>query len=624
MTKTAAAGAARMFPVATDYGRFSGQKQEAGHSAERQLSLADAWSQRTGIPIDLSLFDEAASGWGVKGRRRLEDDTYDLARYLKLIEAGRVQPGDYLLLDNFDRLSRDKEVRATHLLTSILVAGVKVVQLAPDELLLTEDSDMFTVFRAVMELARGHSESERKHQVCSASYAGNRVGAATCHCGHPWHGGQCQTAGCSCGEFVAQQSYQGNLPAWLRREGEGKGARHRRIVPVPGRVATVRSIFLWAAQGLSDGDIARRLIAESVPPFGARKPRLDAKTGKQARTRTGRLRWQAEGGALGSGKWNRAYVAKILADRAAMGELKTKTGEVVPIPPAVTEEEWLAAQSGRADRRDRHGRKPAVGPEPLFASLLIEAGTGLPYYLHTDRRSGRVQRLLCPYDQKGGTRQRGRFPESVFEAAVTACLDEIDPAEVTGTVGPDQVALLNGRLGQIGAQLDELKEQAKECTKVPKTLVKAMVELEEEAERLEEERRQAQKAAAQPLSETWGQAKSLLGMLDTAEKRLRFRSLLRQMVEEIRLLVVPRGWDRVAAVQMHFRGSEEPRSWLIVYRPAITSDGRRARWRRAADAQDVSVVRDLRPAGTPLDLRRPEHVAALRKQLETMDLSGVQ
>jgi hypothetical protein len=619
-----------MFPVAFDLLRFSGMEQEKGDSTRRQDSLADRWSKRTGIPIDLTLVDEGASGWGEKGARRWQrnkagqrDDSYALAQFLKLIESGRVQPGDYLLLENLDRLSREKEVPATHLLTSILMAGVKVVQLAPHELELTADSDMFTIFRAVMELSRGHGESQRKHQVCSASYANNREGATACECGHRYHRGPCPADGCGCQEFVCQEFYQGSLPAWVRREGKGKGARKRRLVLITERAAVVRRIFLWAAAGMSCGDVVRKLIADKVPPFGNRKPRLDPKTGKQTRSRTGMLRWQKDGDNLGAGHWTRSYVAGIINDRAAVGELATRTGEVIPIPAAITEEEWLAAQSGSADRRKRHGRKPAAGPEALFSSLLTDAQSGHPYYARTLREDGYTWRVLVRFDPREKAYRGGSFPEPIFEQAILSCLEEIDPAEVTGRDGPDQVAVLNGRIEHVRARLAELEEQGKECEKLPKRLVKMMAELEDEEAALEEERRQAQQAAAHPLSETWGQAQSLLGVLDTAEKRLRLRALLRQMVEEIRLLVVPRGWDRVAAVQMRFRGSDQVRSYLIVYRKGVMPNGRKAQRRKAEKGTDLWAVRSLADVHKPgdLDLRQRQDAAALEQKLLALDLA---
>ena len=90
-----------MLPIAIDYTRFSSPAQAAGDSRRRQKSLADAWSDRTGIPIDLRLADEGVSG---RLAARRTDDRYELARLLKCVESGRIQPGDYLLLENLDRL----------------------------------------------------------------------------------------------------------------------------------------------------------------------------------------------------------------------------------------------------------------------------------------------------------------------------------------------------------------------------------------------------------------------------------------------------------------------------------------------------------------------------------------
>ena len=60
-----------MFPIAIDFGRFSGRSQEFGDSKRRQKSLADAWAERTGIPIDLRLCEEGVSGFQRQKRRSL-------------------------------------------------------------------------------------------------------------------------------------------------------------------------------------------------------------------------------------------------------------------------------------------------------------------------------------------------------------------------------------------------------------------------------------------------------------------------------------------------------------------------------------------------------------------------
>jgi hypothetical protein len=591
-----------MFPVAVDYGRFSATIQELGTSKDRQKSLSDAWTERTGVPIDKRLFDEGVSGYKNQRRRLEKDDLFDLARFLKMVESGEVQPGDYLLLENFDRLSRDKEVKATHLLTRILVKGVKVVQLAPYELELSENSDMFAVFRAVLELSRGHGESERKHQTVSASFANNRLAAAR-----------------------KAETYQGALPKWLRREGRGKGAKYRRVALVEDRAAVVRQIYRWAIDGWGFTRIARRLNAEGVQPFGARKPRIDPETGQQARTRRGRLRWEKDGEQIGAGEWTRPYVVKIIRDRAAMGELKTRTGDLLPIPAAVTEEDWLAAQAGRRDRNNHRGRNRTAGPENLWQGMLTDAISSDGIYEISRQKAGYgTWRVLINARGNTGEAEARSFPAAAFEAAVLACLKEIRPEEITKHGEPDQVSVLaervetlRNKIARQAAEIDASDEPA------PRSILQMLSRWEAEAGRLEEERRQAEQEAAHPLSEAWGQAKSLLDLVKTAEQRLRLRSLLRRVVEEIRVLIVPRGWDRVAAVQMRFKGSDQVRSYIVAFRKDVMPDGRKASRVKRERGEDIVCYRSVRK-GAALDLRGPAHVRAAQKKLLDLDLARFQ
>src|SRR5205085_1143569 len=140
-------------PTAYSYLRFSSGKQDQGDSVRRQTALRDGWLARyPGVPLDASLTLHDLGRSAYTGSHRSNPDRHALALFLKCIETGRVRPGDYLLLENLDRLTREELVPAMHLLTGILMAGVRVVQLAPSELVLTDKSDMGTVMLAVVEL----------------------------------------------------------------------------------------------------------------------------------------------------------------------------------------------------------------------------------------------------------------------------------------------------------------------------------------------------------------------------------------------------------------------------------------------------------------------------------------
>lgn len=576
-------------PVAIDYLRFSGVRQELGDSRRRQRGLSDAWSERTGVPIDLSLADEGVSG--LKGLNHSDPERYALAQFLELIEQGRVLPGDYLLLENFDRLSREEEVPATHLLTSILMAGVRVVQLAPHELEMTAKSDMFAIFRAVMELGRGHGESERKHQTVSAAYAANREAAA-----------------------AGQVNYHGCIPAWIRRLGAGKPASARPLALDDQKAVAVKYIFRLASEGLGYTAITRRLQAEQVPPFCARTPRLDPETGEPLRGRGGRVRYQMEGVKYGNGIWTRPYVVSIIRGREAVGELTTKTGQILPIPAAITEDEWLAAQAGRAERNKHRGRSREKGPVNLFQGMLTDALTGDSYFAITRQGRGRQWRVIVNSGAKDGGKTGVSFPEPTFEAGILAALEEVDSESVVTPGGPDQVELLGGRIAVLQGRIAEQEAEIRANGAAPKAVLRVLAGWEEEVERLEQEQREARQAAIHPISDSWQQGKSLLRCVETPENRLRLRSILRRIVESIHVLIVPRGWDRLAAVQMRFKESPDPRSFLIHHGKARVSRSKRE------TGVDRWSVRTLREA-VGLDLRCPADSEALRQALEAMDLA---
>src|SRR5262249_50827868 len=122
---------------------------------------------------------------------------------------------------------------------------------------------------------------------------------------------------------------------------------------------------------------------------------------------------------------------------------------------------------------------------------------------------------------------------------------------------------------------------------------------------------EAQEKAAHPLSETWGEAKTLIEALDTApdpeDARLRLRTALRRIVENILVLIVPNGQDRVCRAQFNFKGSNEFRIFTIFHRPPRSNGKQRkeGRWRwfatprlKPKTEQDISDLIDYFYAST--------------------------
>jgi hypothetical protein len=158
---------------AYSYIRFSHDYQSDGDSVRRQTTDSEDWCQRSGAELDetITLRDLGKSAFK-QGKRRaskedeemaefiapedlVNEDRRALAGFLWLIKQRRIRRGAYLIIENLDRLSRDQIVPATNLLTSILLAGVKVVQLRPVEQILT---DIRLVFRTYQQAGK-HSWS---------------------------------------------------------------------------------------------------------------------------------------------------------------------------------------------------------------------------------------------------------------------------------------------------------------------------------------------------------------------------------------------------------------------------------------------------------------------------------
>jgi hypothetical protein len=238
----------------------------------------------------------------------------------------------------------------------------------------------------------------------------------------------------------------------------------------------------------------------------------------------------------------------------------------------------------------------------------------------TDRGGSRRRVLVNNAGAEGRSPYRS-FPAEVFEDAVFAYLKEIDPHEIlNGDQGPDETQALGQRQAAVEAELAEATAFM-EVNGFSKTIGKRVATLEAEHAELTKKLTAAREKAAHPLSETWGETKTLLVALRTAkdkeEARLRLRSALRRIISEIRILVVPVGRDRLCAVQVWFARGEHAgrqRSYLIVNRPPKANARARTEggwWCRS--------LAGMHRCGD-LDLRRREDAAALEAELLALDL----
>jgi DNA invertase Pin-like site-specific DNA recombinase len=597
-------------PLAYSYARFSSKKQGKGSSLHRQTQdtvageSPESWCERNKVTLDTTLVFRDLGRSAYRGQKQRE-----LLAFIDMVKSKRIRPGSYLLVEKVDRITRRGLDEGSDLLKTILRAGVSIVTLSNGKVYGPD---------AVKGLMKGWLELEMHLEAAheySLSLSG-RVRAA-------WEAKRKKLR-----ERLAEGKkvlLSAKMPPWLAAVGKGD---ERRAVLVPAKAATVQRIFDMAAAGVGLTRIVRTLKGDGTPPL--------------------------------NGGWSRIWVRRLLTDRATLGEFQPTAGGKPdgPVaenyyPAVVTPEVFYKARAGLGDRKLRYAPR---GPDVpcLFSGLLKDArgvgpdGKPVSYVIagrvEKTRRlvkgkmrrvgEGKAHRVLMSAADvgtrggKGGPGTGGMassFPLDVFEAAVLAMLKEVDPNEVIPPNGEEnEVLTLSGELAAVEGRIAELEAALAGDGDVT-ALVRALRQLEARGKDVAGRLAEARLRAASPALEAWGEAKTLLDVIDQAadpeEARLRLRAVLRRFIDVVYLLVVPRGRDRLAAVQVFFV-DDGHRNYLIHYSPPKSNGKYRTEGAWSAASLPPAVTR-----GLELDLRRRDHARDLAEALLAADigsLSGIE
>ena len=304
-------------PRAFSYVRFSRIEQKNGDSRRRQREGVIALAAKLGLEIDDSLqyTDE-----GVSGYRGQHTETGQLGVFLGAIKEGFVKPGDYLFIENLDRLSRQTATDAMTLLNEICRTGVIVATVTDGRIYSRETliEDPTALLIAVISFMRANDESRVKAGRLRSAWANKRAG-------------------------MKDKPLTGRTPAWIKIVDGGLALRDDRS-------AIVKNIYDWYSAGMGQHSIAEKLNNEGVATWGS---------GKQSAAR-----------------WHTSYIVKILDSRAVIGEFTPHTleydgtkkrREPLPaiknyFPPAIDEETFSRVRELR-DGNKANGRK---GKQPLL------------------------------------------------------------------------------------------------------------------------------------------------------------------------------------------------------------------------------------------------------------------
>jgi DNA invertase Pin-like site-specific DNA recombinase len=244
---------------AYSYIRFSTPKQAEGDSFRRQTELSEEYALKQGLVFDrsLNLHDKGLSAFSGDNRTKGA-----LAVFLKAVENGIVKRGSYLLIESFDRLSRDTLSAQMTLFMALVNAGITVITLTDEQVYSKEtiDKDISRLMLSLVIMMRSHEESLMKSRRLVATWEQKRQGASV-------------------------EKLTSLCPHWLELNPDRKSFR-----VLDDRVKIVRRIFQMCMDGIGQGTIAKTLNKEGVAAWGR-----------------------------GNG-WHPSYVQRLLGNPAVIGE----------------------------------------------------------------------------------------------------------------------------------------------------------------------------------------------------------------------------------------------------------------------------------------------------------------
>lgn len=146
------------------YVRFSHKKQELGTSFARQSDIQH-FVEKHNLIVDTKLEDLGVSAFRGKNSQKGQ-----LGDFIDLVENGLIEENSILLIENFDRLSRQKVIKSTQIFINLLNRGVDIAVLDTGKIYSKNTLLSSDFFIAVIEFERANAESSRKSDFTSSAW----------------------------------------------------------------------------------------------------------------------------------------------------------------------------------------------------------------------------------------------------------------------------------------------------------------------------------------------------------------------------------------------------------------------------------------------------------------------
>lgn len=399
---------------------MSTEEQLRGDSLRRQLKYSEDYAKANGLTLT-TIHDHGKSGF-----TGANQEFGRLRSFLDLARDRQIEAGSYLLIESFDRLTRQNVSKAVPLLLEIIGCGITVVTLSTGQVY-SQDSvnrDPTSLLVALVIMMRAHDESAEKSRRLKRRWEQNRERARE---------GLPVTA---------------RIPAWLSLSKD-----RSTISLISERADIVCRIFELTRDGMGAFSVARLLNAEGIPAWGAPK-----RGGKRDST------------------WYESYVKKLLHGRTVLGEYQphivvreegkatpTRVPDGEPIrgfyPAAISDELYLAAHAAIRSRRGSGGGRKGAGFRNLFTGL-IRCGicnAGLRFIDKGPAPKGGTYLQCSAAHLKGCAAPAWRY--DVIERELLDALDHIDYDRVlSGDVRATRLSSAKGEREGLEVKMEALRK----------------------------------------------------------------------------------------------------------------------------------------------------------------------
>ncbi|HHP0448233.1 TPA: recombinase family protein [Vibrio harveyi] len=155
-------------PEVYSYRRFSDMEQKKGNSLERQEDYASRVATQYGLELNQELIftDVAMSAFRAEHKRA---GAYGI--FLKAVQQGLVSKGSFLIVENFDRLSRENARTAQTDIYELIEAGINIITATDGQIYSKQTLDLnpSLLFLMTATMIRAHEESLTKQKRSIAS-----------------------------------------------------------------------------------------------------------------------------------------------------------------------------------------------------------------------------------------------------------------------------------------------------------------------------------------------------------------------------------------------------------------------------------------------------------------------